>query len=309
MSTTAPPSTAPAGKAAPSKPALRHRLAERGVDRILLLLLPGLLFIVLVFVYPFLYGLQLSFQPRGGGSPFKNYQQFFSDSFLRETIWITLRIAVPAALINVIASVPVAYKMRGRIRGKRLITMLLVVPITFGTVLTAQALLEYLDPTGWLNKVLLAVNLVDTPVALVHNYWGVMFSLVISGFPFAFLLTLSYLSGIDPSLERAAATLGAGWWQRFRYITLPLLLPGLTITFCLTFVFAFSVFPSAVIVGDPLGETHVISIAAVDAVTQRNDYAMGSAIAMVMSAIMAVVIGLVLLLRAQLFRGPTGGKG
>jgi putative spermidine/putrescine transport system permease protein len=293
----------------PPKPALRHRLAERGVDRVLLLLLPGLLFIVLVFVYPFLYGLQLSFQPRGGGHPFTNYRQFLADGFLRETVWITLRIAVPAALINVIASVPVAYKLRGRVRGKRLITILLVAPITFGTVLTAQALLEYLDPTGWLNKVLLAVDVVDTPVTLVHNYWGVMLSLVISGFPFAFLLTLSYLSGIDPSLERAAATLGAGWWQRFRYITLPLLLPGLTITFCLTFVFAFSVFPSAVIVGDPLGETHVISIAAVDAVTQRNDYAMASAIAMVMSAIMALVIGLVLLLRARLFRGPAGGKG
>ena len=51
---------------------------------------------------------------------------------------------------------------------------------------------------------------------LTHNYWGVLFSLVITGFPFAFLLTLSYLSGIDPTLEKAAATLGAGWWQRFR---------------------------------------------------------------------------------------------
>jgi len=302
---TAPRLTEPA----PPRTALRHRLAERGVDRVLVLLLPGLLFIVLVFLYPFLYGLQLSFQPRGGGNPLKNYQQFFSDPYLRDTVWITLRIAVPAALINVLASVPVAYRMRGRVRGKRLITTLLVVPITFGTVLTAQALLEYLDPTGWLNKVLLAVHLVDEPVTLVRNYWGVMLSLVISGFPFAFLLTLSYLSGIDPSLERAAATLGANWWHRFRYITLPLLLPGLAITFCLTFVFAFSVFPSAVIVGDPLGATRVISLPAVEAVTQRSDYAMGSAIAMIMAFVMMLVIGLVLLLRARLFRGPTGGKG
>ena len=45
---------------------------------------------------------------------------------------------------------------------------------------------------------------------LTHNYWGVFFSLVITGFPFAFLLVLSYLSGIDPTLERAAATLGRG---------------------------------------------------------------------------------------------------
>ena len=41
---------------------------------------------------------------------------------------------------------------------------------------------------------------------LTNNYWGVFFSLVITGFPFAFLLVLSYLSGIDPTLERAAAT-------------------------------------------------------------------------------------------------------
>ena len=59
-----------------------------------------------------------------------------------------------------------------------------------------------------------------------NNYLGVMFSLVITGFPFAFLLISSYLSGIDPSLEQAAKTLGAGWWQRFRRIVLPLLAAG-----------------------------------------------------------------------------------
>ena len=80
---------------------------------------------------------------------------------------------------------------------------------------------------------------------LIYNYWGVLFSLIITGFPFAFLLVLSYLSGIDPTLERAAATLGADTWQRFRQITLPLLAPGLATTFVLTFVLAFSVFPSA----------------------------------------------------------------
>ena len=156
-------------------------------------------------------------------------------------------------------SVPIAYRMRGRFRGKRLLTTLLVVPITLGTVLTAQGLLNFLGPTGWFNRVLMALGLIDEPVRLINNYWGVFFSLVITGFPFAFLLVLSYLSGIDPTLERAAATLGAGWWQRFRRITLPLLAPGLATTFCLTFVLAFSVFPSAVLVGDPAGETRVIS--------------------------------------------------
>ncbi|GAA0362343.1 sugar ABC transporter permease [Actinoallomurus spadix] len=296
---------------------LRHRLAERGIDRTLLLLLPAVVFVVALFIYPFVYGLQLSFQPQAGSDaankygtgPFATYRLFFADPYLRNTIWTTLKIGLPAALFNVLASVPIAYRMRGRFRGKRAVTTILVVPITLGTVLTAEGLLAFMGPTGWLNRILLDVGIVDHPVRLTHNYWGVVFSLTITGFPFAFLLTLSYLTGIDPTLERAASTLGAGWWQRFRHITLPLLAPGLAITFCLSFVLAFSVFPSAIMVGEPARQTRVISIAAFHAAFEQYDYSMASAIAMIMGAVELVVIGLVLAWRARLYKGATGGKG
>jgi putative spermidine/putrescine transport system permease protein len=291
------------------KASRRHRLAERGVDRQLLLLLPAAVFVIVLFVYPFLYGLGLSFQPKSGG-PLAAYKGFFGDPYQRNTIFTTLRLALPAALLNVVASVPIAYRMRGRFRGKRLVTTLLVVPITLGTVLTAQGLLNFLGPTGWFNRVLLDLHLVAAPVRLTNNSWGVFFSLVITGFPFAFLLVLSYLSGIDPALERAAATLGAGWWARFRRITLPLLMPGLATTFCLTFVLAFSVFPSAVLVGDPAGSTRVISIAAWHAAYEQYDYPAGSAIAIVMGVIELVVIGIVLGLRSLFYTGTSSaGKG
>ncbi|MEU8112928.1 ABC transporter permease [Micromonospora sp. NPDC048947] len=286
----------------------QHRLAERGVDRQLWLLVPALIFVIALFLYPFFYGLTLSFQPTTG-SPFSDYARFFSDSYERGTIWITLRIALPAALLNVLAAVPIAYRMRGRFRGKRLVTTLLVVPITLGTVLTAQGLLNFLGPTGWFNRILLASNLVDEPVRLTHNYWGVFFSLVITGFPFAFLLVLSYLSGIDPTLERAAATLGADWRRRFTRITLPLLMPGLATTFCLTFVLAFSVFPSAVLVGNPAGETRVISLAAYQAAYEQYDYPYASAIAMIMGFVELVIIAVVLAARSRFYTGSTGGKG
>jgi putative spermidine/putrescine transport system permease protein len=300
---------APAGPAV-GRPALRHRLAERGIDRLLLLLLPGVLFAIVLFVYPLLYGLELSFQPTKGGSAFANYRTFFTDPYLRDTIWITLRLGLPAALLNVVASVPIAYRMRGRFRGKRTLTTLLVLPITLGTVLTADGLIEYLGPAGWLNKVLIHLHLVDQPVQLIHNYTGVFLSLVITGFPFAFLLTSSYLSGIDPSLDRAAATLGAPTLQRFFTVTLPLLAPGLAVTFCLSFVLAFSVFPSAQLVGDPTGSTHVISIAAYDAAFQQFDYSMGSTIALIMAVVMLVIIGIVMAARSRLYVGSTsGGKG
>jgi putative spermidine/putrescine transport system permease protein len=290
-------------------PGLRHRLAERGVDSRLLLLVPAVVFVLGLFVYPFLYGLGLSFQPTSGGGAFADYRRFFTDAYQRDTIGKTLGLAVPVSLLNVLASVPIALRMRGRFRGKRAVTTLLVVPITLGTVLAAEGLLNFLGPTGWFNRILQGAGLTDHPVQLVNNYWGVFFSLVITGFPFAFLLILSYLSGIDPTLERAAATLGADRWSRFRRITLPLLAPGLATTFCLTFVLAFSVFPSAILVGNPSGETRVVSIAAYQAAYEQYDYPFASAIAMIMGAVELVVIAVVMLWRSRLYTGSTGGKG
>jgi putative spermidine/putrescine transport system permease protein len=288
---------------------LRHRLAERGIDRVLLLLIPAVLVLVALFLYPMLYGVGLSLQPRAGGGLLSNYQAFFRDSYQSSTVWKTMRLALPAALINVGASVPIAYRLRGRFRGRRLLTAILVLPVTLGTVLVADGLLRYLGPKGWFNRVLLDLGIVDEPVRLIYNYWGVLFSLLITGFPFAFLLVLSYMSGIDPTLERAAATLGARPWQRVRYITLPLLAPGLATTFILAFVLAFSVFPSANLVGEPANETRVMAIAAYQAAFEKYDYSMASTIAVLMGVFELLVIALVLLWRGRFYTGSTGGKG
>lgn len=286
---------------------MRRRLAARDVDRTLLLLAPALAFVAVVFLYPFGYGLAISFSPERYVGALGNYRHFFADPFLRDTIAITLGLAIPAALINVAASVPVAYRLRGAFAGKRLLLGLLVMPVTLGTVLIAKGMLTLLGARGWVNRALLELGLVEDPVRFVNNYWGVLLTLVVTGFPFAFLLTQAYLGGIDPMLERAAATLGAGPRQRFWQITFPLLLPGLAMTFVLTFVLAFAVFPSAVLVGEPAGETRVISIVAYRAAYEQFDASLASAIAMLMGLVQLAVVGLVLGLRGRLHRGPSGG--
>ena len=284
---------------------LRIRLAARGMDGTTLLVLPALLAIVALFVYPFLYGLVLSLQPKVG--PFyANYRTFFDDPFLRETIWNTLILAIPTTLLNLLLAVPIAFRVR-LMTNQRLLTTVLVLPVTLGTVLVAQGLLTYLGPQGWFNRVLMLLHVTSAPLKLTNNYWGVFASLFITGFPFTFLLTLSYVSGIEPALEQAAATLGAGAWARFSRITLPLLVPGLAVTFLLGFVQAFAVFPSAVLLGAPAGSTHVISIAAYQAAFERYDASLGSAIAMVMGAVQLAVVLLVLGVRSLFYRGPVGG--
>ena len=299
----------PGSTGPPSVTRPRLRLAERGVDRLLLLLIPGVGAVVVLFFVPFLYGLVLSFSPGLPGGILANYQAFFADSYLYDTVFTTFRIALPVSTFNVLAAVALAYQVRHEFRGKRLLTTILVIPITLGTVLIAEGLLTYLGPRGWLNRTLEALGLIQEPLRLVHNYWGVVFALVISGFPFAFLLILSYISGIDPNLERAAATLGAGPFERFRRVVLPLLAPGIATAFCLSFVLDFSVFPSAIMLGEPSRATRVISIAAYHAAFEKFDYSLASAIAMIMAACELVVIAAVLFLRGRLYRGPAAGGG
>jgi putative spermidine/putrescine transport system permease protein len=288
-----------------SRPAtsLRARLKLYDVDGVTLLVLPAILFVLALFVYPFLYGFVLSFQP-AKGDWLENYRKFFSTPFLYDTIAATFWLAIPATLINVGISIPIAMQVR-KLERRRFLTTLLVIPITLGTVLIAEGMLIYLGPQGWFNRTLSLVGIF--PPRLVHNYTGVMLSLILSGFPFAFLLTLSYVTGIDPSLEQAASTLGAKARARFRHIILPLLAQGLAINLCLSFVQTFSVFPSAVLLGAPAGATRVISIAAYQAAYEQYDNSMASAIAMIMGFCQLAVVVLILMGRGFVYRGAAGG--
>jgi putative spermidine/putrescine transport system permease protein len=287
---------------------LRRRLKERGLDGVTLLVIPGVVFVLALFIYPFLYGLFLSFTPKQGGW-LANYATFFSQPFLYDTIWTTLVIAIPVTILNVVLSVPVALRVR-LMKHQRLLTTILVIPITLGTVMVSEGMLTYLGPRGWLNRTLTEFGVADSPIRLIHNYWGVMLSLVINGFPFTFLLTLSYVTGIDPSLEHAGAMLGARARERFFRILLPLLAPGLTITLALAFVQAFSVFPSAILLGEPSGPTRVISIAAYTAAYEQFDFSLASAIAMIMAGVQVLFVVALLATRGLLFRGPVStGKG
>jgi len=298
--------TAPAVHHAATSPApTAIRRPRRRFDPALLFVLPALLLVLGLFVYPFAYGLVLSFEPYGANEangPLGSYLAFFGDPRERLSIWNTLRLAVPATLIDVGLALPLAYRLRRPIPGQWLVTALFVIPMTLGTVLIAEGMLQFFGPAGWVNKVLLTIGLAQHPVQFTHNYLGTLISLLISDFPAVFLLLLGYASGIDPALDRAARVLGASWPQRTWRVTLPMMVPGIAVAAALSFVATFSVFPSAVLVGNPAGETRVIAFAAWQAAYERFDYSEGSAIAIVMGAIELALVGLSLSLRSGGYR-------
>jgi putative spermidine/putrescine transport system permease protein len=294
------------------KSGVRDWIRARGYTPTVWLVLPGVLFMVVFFIYPVFYGINLSFQGRAGG--ISAYMDFFTNSFPHDSgsfdsLWTTLRLALPSAIISVLLAVPIAWRMRRGFRGLRVLTAVIMVPMTLGSVFVAEALNNLLGPTGWFNRTLVALHLITTPVQLTGNYTGVLIALVLTGFPFAFLLMLGYASGVDPALDRAASILGASARQRFFRVDLPLLLPGIAITFALSFVLAFAVFPSATLLGNDAGPTRVISKVAYTEYSNAN-YANASATAVIMAIAQLIVLGAIFLGRSRLYRGSTaGGKG
>ena len=294
--------------AARSGQPLSHRLADRGVDWSLLLLLPAVLIIGGLFVYPFIYGLSISFEPLKGNNPFSNYTDFLGDPYLRDSIVKTLQLALPVAVVSVVFAVPLAFQMRRDFRGRRAITLVLMLPLTFGSILVAQGMMRVFSDGGWVNLLLEMVGIPKQQ--LIYNYVGTFIATTTVTIPFVFLLLMGFFGGINRSLEHAAASLGASRAARFWRITLPLASPGIVTAFMLALVEAFAVFPSAILVGQPDNATHVLTLPIYAGASQNSDYGAAAAIAIIMTVIELVILGVLVTVRNRIYRGPaTGGNG
>ncbi len=273
-------------------------------------LAPSFLYVLVLFVYPFLYGIFLSLHPlKVDGISLANYIAFFTDEYQYKTVAITFRLAVPNTIVVVAISLLFAYNMRRGVWLERTITTVLVLPISLGVVLLAQGILGFYGGKGWLNQLLVGVGILEDGLILTHNFIGVMLSLFMQQFPFCFLMLLGYISGIDPSIENSARTLGAGPWTVFRRVMLPLIAPGLAIAFALVFVMSFGTFASAIMLGQPSGSTRTIAIAAYAQAFEMFDMPYASAIAVIMGLFQLAGLLVIILLRKRMVTAATMGVG
>ena len=276
----------------------------------IIFLVPSVLYVVVMFVYPFLYGIWLSVHPmKVPGLSLANYFAFFNDEYQYKTVGITFGLAVPNTVVVVVLSLFLAYNMRRGIFLERTITTILVLPISLGVILLGVGILGFYGGKGWLNQMLLGAGLLEEPLVLTHNYIGVMLSLFMQQFPFCFLMLLGYISGIDPALENSARTLGAGPWTVFHRVMLPLIAPGLAIAFALVFVMSFATFPSAILLGQPSGATRTIAIAAYAQAFEQFDMSYASAIAVIMGLFQLAALLIIVVLRQRMVLAATMGVG
>ena len=161
----------------------------------------------------------------------------------RGIIWFTLwQALVCAAVTVVIGLAPAIVLSRYRFRGRRAVLAIVTVPFVLPTVVVGSAFLALL-PGGWHRTV---------PAVIIAHVW-VNLAVVVR-------TVGSAVAQIGPSFDDAAATLGAGPWQRLRHITLPLLAPTIAASGAVVFLFCFTSFGIVRLLGGPSRPTLEVEI-------------------------------------------------
>lgn len=188
--------------------------------------------LVYVFLFaPILIVALTSFNPTGRATIPESlttqwYADLLDDSQLLNALWVSLQIAVTAALFATLLGLLAAYGLsRFRFRGISAIQGLFLLPMLVPQVVIGVALLT------WYSR-----------IGLDLGWFTIMIAHVMFALPFSLVLILTSFSGFDTRLEEAAQDLGATPVRTFRYITLPLVMPGIIAGALIAFTLSFDEF-------------------------------------------------------------------
>jgi ABC-type spermidine/putrescine transport system permease subunit I len=231
-----------------ARPAERRERRERRGH--LLALLPALLVLFGFFVYP-LFGILVRSVYKGGYT-LESYRQIVRVPVYLTVVGLTFRTAAIVTLVCLALGYPLAYLLaNARPRLARLGLVVVVLPFFTSIIVRTYAWMVLLGRNGVVNQYLAALGLTDRPLPLLYNQGGVLIGMSYVLLPFMVLTLYSVMRGIDPGLVRAAHSLGAGRFQAFRRVFLPLSLPGVAGGTLLVFILSLGFFITPALMGGP----------------------------------------------------------
>jgi multiple sugar transport system permease protein len=215
---------------------------------------PSLLLILLVIAFPAVEMVRSSFLRitqtglATGGNGLGNYQRLLREPALPEVLWHTVLWVVLVVGVTVLVSLPLAQFLDKRFAGRRLVRLALLVPWAASLVMTATVWRYiYEGAYGPLNRVLMDLGLLDQPVEWYKDtrfaFWALIVIGIVVSVPFTTYVFLAGLQTIPGELHEAARIDGAGPWQAWRRVTLPLLRPSLLVAVVLNTIYVFNSFP------------------------------------------------------------------
>lgn len=176
-----------------------------------------------------------------------------SPGFLK-SLALSLWIAGASTLIAAVLAVAAALLLRQTFAGRAMISFLVQLNLTVPHIVGAIGLLYLVSQSGALARLAYATGRITAPQdfpALTHDpaAIGIILLYVWKEMPFITLILLANLQSIGTDHEATARSLGATRWQAFRFVLLPLMLPGLAAASALVFAFAFGAYEVPLVLG------------------------------------------------------------
>lgn len=211
----------------------------------------------------------------------ENYLKFFSDPFYLAVLWRTVRVSAVCTIACLLLGFPLAYHLaRTQSRFKNLFVMAVVLPLFVGNAVRAAGWMTLLGSKGFVNVMLTALGLIDTPIELMYTETAVILGIVAVNLPFMVLTLQSVIEGIAPAIEEAAYSLGAAPFVMAQRVLWPLAMPGIIAGTILTFILAMNAYATPVLLGGPKFQTMGPLIYGQFA--QQNNWPFGGAIAFIL---------------------------
>lgn len=253
-----------------------------------LLIAPVAAMIFFFVVLPYVNVLVMSFRapadttPYGDGFTVENYVTLATDFYYLEPLFNTLWLGAVTAAACFALGLPLALQInRASPRMRGLLYALVLSPLLVGIVVRSYGWTILLGNVGIINSTLQALGIIDRPLPLMYNSFGIVVALTHVFLPFMVLPILSALQGIDPAVNSAARSLGADTTKVFRRVTLPLALPGIRSGVVLVFVLAVSAYVTPALVGGMRVQTTTVMV--VDILIDQYRWPFGSALAFALS--------------------------
>src|SRR5262247_1828972 len=230
----------------------RRSVLERESVFSWVMLAPGVLFLLAFVAYPFVYGIFISLQERRVASAgtfvgFANFVTQAHDAVFWQVTRNTFVYTIVATLLKMVGGLAMALVINQQFRGRNLARAFLLLPFIVPTVLSTVAWMWMLDPAfSVVNRLLVALGWPKPGPSWLGDPTLAMASIIIintwRGIPFYGITLLAGLQTVPPELYEAATIDGAGGWQQFRFVTLPLLRPIILIVTLFSVIFTFADF-------------------------------------------------------------------
>jgi spermidine/putrescine transport system permease protein len=223
-----------------------------------------------------------------GQATLENYLRLFDPDYLA-VFGHSFYMALVTTLLCLLVGYPFAYLLsRLRAGVKPYLLFLVIVPFWTNSLVRTYAMKLLIATNGLVNQTLLGLGWIDTPLRLLYTETAVIVGLFYVLLPFMILPLYAIFEQLRPELLEASGDLGAGTWQTFRRVVLPLTMPGIIAGCLLVLLPAVGMF----YVGDVLGGAKNLLIGNVikNQFLDARDWPFGAAISLLLTLAMAMLL-------------------